>query len=117
MENRAVSLDSALCEQHGIAVYRVGDVYDTDDEDIPESDRGKWFVSAIVSKMIAVKGIEAVGEALRRPHIHSSFAELLNLDSMLSGELFRFLALAALRIGLFRSRRFEYPSERFFELL
>lgn len=48
MENRAVSLDSALCEQHGIAVYRVGDVYDTDDEDIPESDRGKWFVSAIV---------------------------------------------------------------------
>jgi len=47
-ENEA--MDNALwCLQHGIAVYRVADVYDTDESGtpIPDADRCKWFVSVL----------------------------------------------------------------------
>ena len=42
--------DASWCMQHGIAVYQVGDVYDTDadGEPITEADREKWFVSILV---------------------------------------------------------------------
>ena len=42
--------DASWCLQQGIAVYQVGDVYDTDadGEPITEVDCEKWFVSILV---------------------------------------------------------------------
>lgn len=43
-------MDNSLwCLQHGIAVYQVGDLYDTDESGVPisDADRGKWFVSVL----------------------------------------------------------------------
>ena len=42
--------DASWCLQQGLAVYQVGDVYDTDadGEPITEADREKWFVSVLV---------------------------------------------------------------------
>ena len=44
------AVDNSLwCLQHGIAVYQVGDLYDTDESGAPisDADRCKWFVSVL----------------------------------------------------------------------
>ena len=44
------AVDNSLwCLQHGIAVYQVGDLYDTDESGVPisDADRCKWFVSVL----------------------------------------------------------------------
>lgn len=43
-------MDNSLwCLLHGIAVYQVGDLYDTDESGAPisDADRSKWFVSVL----------------------------------------------------------------------
>lgn len=41
--------------EHGIAIYRVGDVYDEDQNGmpIPPSEKAKWFVSARIDSPLA----------------------------------------------------------------
>jgi hypothetical protein len=45
-----VESDAELCARHGIAIYQVGEVYDTDQagQPIPDAEKEKWFVSAPV---------------------------------------------------------------------
>ncbi len=44
----ASATDGELCRRFGIAIYQVGEVYDTDRQGRPISneEKGKWFVSA-----------------------------------------------------------------------
>ena len=50
-----------LCERFGIAIYQVGEVYETDraGRPIPDEDKDKWFVSAPVGTF-APGEIEAI---------------------------------------------------------
>lgn len=56
-----VESNADLCARHGIAIYRVGEVYDTDQagQPIPDAEKEKWFVSAPVG-MFQPGEIEAI---------------------------------------------------------
>ena len=55
-----------LCDRFGIAIYQVGEVYETDKagQPIPDEDKDKWFVSAPVGTFAPGPDTEEQAEAL-----------------------------------------------------